>query len=222
MLDAVVDRIARLAGGLRIAIDGVDGVGKTRLADEIAERLDATGRPLIRASADGFHNTRSIRYRRGRDSPEGFYRDSYDLAALREHLLDPLGPDGTRRFRRHVFDVQRNVPDLAPLKEAPPDAVLLLDGMFLHRPELRGCWDMSVFLHAPFVISVPRGAARGPGYGSPDLAAPTNRRYIEGQRLYLRECDPFALATLVIDNSDIDHPRILNHPHHEQSSITSP
>jgi uridine kinase len=50
----------------RVAIDGVDGVGKTRLADELVEPLAATGREVIRASVDGFHRPREARYRRGR------------------------------------------------------------------------------------------------------------------------------------------------------------
>jgi uridine kinase len=226
MLSLVVDRIVRLRSrALRVAIDGVDGVGKTRFGDELAAQFAAIGRPTIRASADGFHHPRTIRYQRGRDSPEGFYRDSYDVASLREHLLDPLGPGGSRRYRRHVFDIAADLPNLAPIEHAPADAILLLDGLFLHRLELRACWDLSIFLQAPFAISIPRGASRGPGFGSPDPDAPGNRRYIEGQRLYFRECDPVARATLVIDNSDIDHPRflsVLNHRHHEQSGLISP
>ena len=56
---------------VRVAIDGVDAAGKTMLADELTPLIEARGRPAIRASADGFHNPRVIRYRRGADSPEG-------------------------------------------------------------------------------------------------------------------------------------------------------
>jgi uridine kinase len=89
---------------------------------------------------------------------------------------------------------------------ADPDAVLVFDGIFLHRPELRDVWDLSIFLDAPFAITIPRGAGRGPGYGSADLDAASNRRYIEGQRLYLQENDPQSRANLVIDYSDFTRP----------------
>jgi uridine kinase len=75
-----------------MAVDGVDGVGKTTFADRLGVAIERIGRPVIRSSIDGFHNPRELRYRRGRTSPEGFYLDSYDYAALRAHLLDPLGP----------------------------------------------------------------------------------------------------------------------------------
>jgi len=93
---------------LRVAIDGIDAAGKTTLAGELAPLIEAQGRPVIRASIDGFHHPRSIRYRRGPDSPEGYYQDSFDYTALRAVLLDPLGPHGNRRYRHAVFDVHED------------------------------------------------------------------------------------------------------------------
>ena len=55
---------------VRVAIDGVDGAGKTTLADELSEPIRRRGRPVIRASIDSFHNPQAVSYRRGRHSPE--------------------------------------------------------------------------------------------------------------------------------------------------------
>jgi uridine kinase len=49
-------------------------------------------------------------------------------------------------------------------------------------------------------------AARGDGFGSPDPAALSNRRYVEGQGLYVARCDPRSRATVVVDNSDLASP----------------
>ena len=194
----------------RIAIDGVDGAGKTVFADELASVLAPSRRPIIRASVDGFHNPREVRYARGRASPEGFFLDSYDYAALRRCLLDPLGPDGSRIYRTVAFNHIADCPVAAEAHLAAPNAILVLDGIFLHRPELRDCWDLSVFLSVPFEVSVPRGAARGPGFGSPDPAAESNRRYVEGQRLYLDQGKPRDRADIVIDNTDLAAPKIVH------------
>jgi uridine kinase len=190
----------RRPDGLRVGIDGVDGAGKTTLADALADALRAAGLPVIRASVDGFHHPRAVRYRRGRESPEGFFRDSYDYAALRRSLLDPLSPGGDRRYRAAVFDHRSDRRADVAEERAEAGAVLIVDGIFLHRPELRPYWDFSVFLDVRLEISIPRGARRGEG--SPDPLAPENRRYVEGQRLYRRECDPHAHATLVIGYDD--------------------
>jgi uridine kinase len=98
----------------RVAVDGVDGAGKTTFADELAACLASCGRQIIRASVDGFHNPRAIRYRLGA--------------------------------------------------------------------------------------------------GSPDPLAGSNRRYVEGQQLYLSQCRPTALASLVVNNDDLENPFTMPHP----------
>jgi len=138
---AVLERVARAvlelpaANILQVAIDGVDGAGKTMFADELAEVLSPSGRPLIRAGVDAFHHPKPVRYRLGRHSPEGFYRDSYDYTALCRLLLDPLGPGGSGRFRRAIFDVDADLTVESPEEQAAPGSILLFDGIFLHRPE---------------------------------------------------------------------------------------
>ena len=189
---------------LRVAIDGVDGAGKTTFAAELEPFLESSGREVIRASVDGFHHPKNVRYRLGRGSPEGFYRDSYNYEAFKKVLLEPLSPGGSGRYRTAVYNVDAETPVTTPEQRAESGAILLLDGMFLHRPELREYWDVSVWLDVPFEVSVPRGAQRGSG--SPDLHAPQNRRYVEGQKLYLQHADPRRHATLVIDNCELDAP----------------
>jgi uridine kinase len=78
VLNELAMRIAavRRSHPLRVAIDGVDGVGKTTLADELVAPLQSLGRDVIRASIDDFHNPRSIRLRRG--GAEGYYFDSFE------------------------------------------------------------------------------------------------------------------------------------------------
>jgi len=193
---------------LRVGIDGADGVGKTVFADMLARAIETQGRPVIRASVDGFHNSSEDRYRLGRTSPEGFYRDSYNYAELRKVLLDPLGPGGSRVYCPAIFDHTTN--STLPLfwSLAKQDAVLVFDGIFLHRRELRDVWNLSIFLDASFDVTIPRGAARGPAWGTPDVHEPSNQRYIEGQRLYVRDNDPQALAHIVIDYSDFTNPII--------------
>ena len=189
---------------VRVAIDGVDGVGKTTLADELADAVRAHRRPVIRASVDGFHNPRSMRYRLGRSSPEGYFRDSFNYAALTTVLLAPLGPGGTRLYRRAVFNYRIDSELDTPFETASPDAILLFDGVFLHRPELLSHWDLSLFLDAPFEITIPRAAGRDGS--SPDVNAPENRRYVEGQQLYLKSCEPKSKASIVINNSNLASP----------------
>ncbi|GAA3340400.1 uridine kinase [Amorphoplanes nipponensis] len=195
------------ADGVRVAVDGVDGVGKTTFAAELAGALRSRGRPVVHVSADGFHRVRAERHRRGARSPEGFWLDSYDYPALISNVLAPLGPGGGRRFRDAVHDVRTDEVLDRPWSVAPAGAVLVLDGLFLHRDELAGYWEFSVFLTAPFAVTAARMAVRDgtdPDPGHPDMA-----RYVGGQRLYFAACRPWERATVVIDNSDVAGPRIV-------------
>ncbi len=191
-----------------MGIDGVDGSGKSTFADGLAEVLRGLGRPVVRVSADDFHHPRAVRHRRGAHSPEGFYLDSYDLDALCRNVLGPFGPDGDRRFRSAVHDVVTDAAVNAGQQLAPAGAVLVLDGMFLHRPELAGRFELTVFLDVPFEVTFARMAERDGC--DPDPAHAGNRRYVEGQRLYLAAATPREQADLVVDNTTPGRPQLVS------------
>jgi len=207
VLTAVARSVPASSQCVRVGIDGVDGAGKSVFADQLAQVLRADGRPVVRASVDDFHHVRAVRYRRGRDSPLGFWLDSFDYAALRRELLDPLGPGGSGRYRRAVHDVETDAHLDLPFQTATAGTVLVLDGLFLHRDELAGGWDFSVFLDVPFPVSAARMAIRD---GSvPDPAHPSLARYVRGQLLYFAECSPWERADVVVDNRDWNEPALV-------------
>ena len=192
-------------GRVLLGVDGVDGVGKTTLADALAEALRAAGRAVVRVCLDDFLAPRSIRYARGRDSAEGYYRDSVDVPAFLDAVVPPLRSD--EPIRPAVVDHRPDAPVEAAPVTVPKDTVVVVDGLFLHRRGRAALWDVSVFCDAPFEVTVARTAARDGG--SVDPADPANRRYVEGQRLYLDECRPAHLATVVVDLTDLGAPRVV-------------
>lgn len=194
------------ADAVRVAVDGVDGSGKSVFADQLAGVLREQTRPVVRASVDDFHHPRVQRYRRGRSSPNGFWLDSFDYDRLRHDLLDPLGPGGSRRYRAAVHDLDTDQQLDLPWVVGPPGVVLVLDGLFLHRDGLHDLWALSVFLDVPFDVTAARMAARDGS--NPDPHHPSMRRYVDAQRIYFKSCMPATRADLVIDNSDWDRPAL--------------
>jgi uridine kinase len=212
ILNDVAARLARLERGhtVRVGIDGVDAAGKTTLADELSDRLRALGRPVIRSGIDQFHNPRAVRYAKGSESPEGYYQDSFNLDRVIEVLLCPLGPGGTGRYRAALFDHRRDMPVVSPEIKAEPRAILLFDGIFLLRPQLRPYWDYSIFVRAGFDVALARSLRRDlPIGGDPAKLVQRHRaRYLPAQRRYLEVCKPELQAALVIDNNDPSDPSI--------------
>lgn len=89
----------------------------------------------------------------------------------------------------------------APIQCAA-DAVVIIEGMFLHRDELVDVWDYSLFLDVPFDETAHRMAIRD---GSdPDPEHPSMQRYVGGQRIYFATAQPWDRADLVIDNSALE------------------
>lgn len=179
-------------------------------AEDLARALQAQGRPVVRVSLDDFHNPRAIRYRLGRDSADGYWLDSYDYTRFRTDVLDPFGPGGSRRYHPRAHDLTTDATLSEPWLVAARGAVLVADGLFLQRPELAGAWELVVFLDVPFEVTVARMAVRDGT--DPDPAHPSMRRYVEGQRRYLRECTPQRRADVLIDNADPARPRLLRTP----------
>jgi uridine kinase len=206
LLEELVGAVAGITLGhpLRVAVDGVGASGKSVLADELAARLEGMGRTVVRASIDGFHRPREHRYSRGSTSPEGYLDDSFDYDAVRSCLLVPLGPGGALEYRTAVFDFRSESKVAAETRTAPRDAVLLFDGVFLLREELRPYWDFGVFVDAGFDVTLARALVRDLSlFGSEQAVRERyESRYIPGERLYLERHRPREHADVVVRNDD--------------------
>ena len=214
--DSLLAELAAAIGGtarshpVRVAIDGVGVSGKTVLADELADSLAGLGRSVIRASIDGFHRPRHQRYEVGSTSPEGYLDDSFDYDAVRSCLLAPLGPGGSLRYRTAVFDFRTESPVDSPERIADPNAVLLFDGVFVLREELREFWDFSIFVDAGFDVTLARALERDLSLFGSERAVRERyeSRYIPGERLYLERCRPGERADAVVRNDEPANPAL--------------
>lgn len=188
-----------------VAIDGVDGVGKTHLVRELLSLAPhVSGREIVAVSIDGFHRPRAERHADG-STAQTFYRDSYDYEAFRGAVVHPFR--NGLEVRPAAFDVAADEPVNPDPIECADDAILLVDGIFLRRPELREIWDASVWVMAPFHVTVPRGNARFPGR-STDPEHLDNERCVDGQGLYIEQAR-LAPPTWILDNTHLDRPALI-------------
>lgn len=187
-----------------VGIDGVDGSGKTTFAGNLLEVLgmEIDRKYLHVISIDDFHNLRKVRYRQGKSSPRGFFEDSFDYFSFTERVLNPIGESNGHSVsivgasHDHSNDQLISPPPIILERQS----IVIVEGIFLHRDELIGRFDFSIFLDVPFYQSVARMAERDGT--SPDPDDPSVRRYVDGQLIYFEECSPKNRATLVVDNSN--------------------
>jgi uridine kinase len=190
-----------------VAIDGPDAAGKTMLADELARVIQSRRRTVERVSIDGFLRPRSERRADAGGHAESYYREAFDTEAFVRMILDPLRSTQFE-IRAATYDYHTDTRTIGPAREVDPTAVVLVDGVFLQRPELSGRWDGVVYVDVSEDETVRRARLRDAEFfgGAEATEARYRERYLPAQALYRREVDPRTRADAVIDNDDPDHP----------------
>lgn len=193
------------AGRVIVAIDGAEGSGTAEFADDLAAVYREAGTATARASMRDFHQPRQRRHPNGHRGASDYYERSFDYETLRRALIDPFLLGGSTGFQTRAFDVRRDAPVVSEWHTGPADMVLVIDGPFLLRPQVRGAWHSSVLLDVPLAevyarLAITQGR-------DPDPEAPSNARFVGGWRRYGAEVEPQHLASVVVDLTDPEHPR---------------
>jgi hypothetical protein len=182
---------------VRLGVDGPVSADAADLADAVAAALRDAAVPVARVRAVDFLRARSLRLEYGRDDPDAFHDLWYDVAALRREVLDPLGPGGSGRWLPRLRDPDTDRPFRVPPEDAAPGTVLVLDGRFLLRDDVRGGLDVAVHLD----VSPAARDRRLP----PDEAARVGPAWDR----YLAESAPAGRAGLVVRFDHPDRPAVV-------------
>ncbi|SEN35036.1 hypothetical protein E3O25_00370 [Cryobacterium sp. TMT1-3] len=164
-----------------IAIGGTDADARAAFADDLAAVFREDERHVFRANLRYFQHSRAEQQRLAPDTPERMYRVGYDYSALRRVLVEPFRMGGSTGFVTEQFDPDRDAWIQPTWQTAPADAILILDGDYINRPELHGLWLYSVLLE-----------------GAPASASQTQ---------YLAEVHPRDVASAVVDTTNPEAPR---------------
>jgi hypothetical protein len=136
----LADRLAQLLGGLppepgalalRVAVDGPDLAAPDALANAIADRLPALGRPAVVVPATGFYRPASLRLEHGRTDADARYTDWLDSGALTREVLSAVGPGGRGTYLPVLWDLDRDRAARKPPRAIPAGGVLLVPGALL-------------------------------------------------------------------------------------------
>ena len=154
-------------GRILIAIDGVDRQATGQFADSLAAAMRAGSWSVVRSTSalDAAAEQHALSFPRS-DS----YRADDDHSRLR---------DIVSRFREGNLDTDTSVAVI------PADAMLIVDGRFLLRPELRGLWHFGVWLEGDLHLS---------------------DESLEAQIRYTRDSAPRGAADAIFDVTKVEAP----------------
>jgi uridine kinase len=194
-------RVAALGGErcLVVAVSGIDGSGKTTFADALSERLEHDGVSVHVVHLDDWHTAPEVRF--AGDDPGGhFYRHAYRHDELFGLLVEPLRAERRVALRTTLRRLPDNDEFEHELRLADVD-VLLLDGIFLLKRELRDRYDFSVWVDCSFETALERAIARNQeGLSEEEIVRDYSTIYFAAQELHMRLDDPRSHADLVVSS----------------------
>src|SRR5216684_666978 len=142
---------------LFVAIDGGAGAGKAMLARGIHDQLESVS---ILRTADFFRplNEHPIAHL----SAEKLYELYFRWQQMHDEALIPLHRGETAKYQRYDWSTDR----LQEWVSVEPAEIVLVEGVYSSRPELRPMLDVTIFVEAPRTERLRRVLARDPNPGN--------------------------------------------------------
>lgn len=185
---------------LLTAISGIDGSGKGWTAAALARRLEARGLVTALLSVDPWQHPAAVRFGAGERPGEHFYWNAIRFEELFRTVVEPLR--ATRALSTEVTLFRPFEKTCIQERLAWRDVdVILLEGIFLFRRDLRPRYDLAVWVDCPFELALARALRRNQeGLRERDLREDYARIYFQAQVHHLDRDRPRERADWIYDN----------------------
>ncbi|WP_214785704.1 kinase [Exiguobacterium sp. s183] len=175
-----------------VAIDGLSGAGKTTLVSRLSEEPT-----ILVLHIDDYIVERDKRYETGQPESTEYYALQWDVSRLENELFRPL-TEGVKELALPRYDHERDV-IVEEVIDVSSAYTIVVEGIFLQRPEWRPYYDYVVYLDCPREVRYERVLNRDTYLGVPEeRLAKYKRRYWPGEDLYLQLVDPKRGADIVL------------------------
>lgn len=192
-----------------VGVTGIDASGKSTLTTMLADELRRSGKSVQIVRLDDFHRTRAERHVEGLPEPVQFYEYGFDFERLRNGVLKPIRDEGQLDATLVCLDLIKDTWTVERKYSVNSETIVLLDGVFLFRPDIAHFLDLIVFLQVDEGTVIERVKRRDvPIYGA-EILAKYESKYLPAQRNYLEEYPAEINADVIIDNNDVENPVVL-------------
>ena len=169
-----------------VAIDGLTCAGKSTLADQVAGGLQ----DAAVVGLDSFYRPLATEERTTL-GPQESYDRYFDWERLRREVLVPLSMHSRARYRRYDWVTD----SIAEWHEIEPRGVVIVEGVYSTRPELRPYFGVTVYVDAPREVRLARLLDRG----YPDISWVAH--WMAGEDWYAEHLQPTRQVALVVHGS---------------------
>jgi len=183
----VAELEARAAPGrvVLVGIDGRGGSGKSTLARTIAQGL----RESAVVEFDDFYRPSATRLPPGDPDIGG----DFEWRRLRDQVLLPLSRGEAARYQRYDWGTD----SMAEWHTVPARGVVVVDGNYATREELRALYHFRIWVDAPHDVRLARGLERG----GPNTRERWLDEWMPEEERYLAAQEPWRFADLIVDGA---------------------
>ncbi|WP_127587927.1 kinase [Paenibacillus koleovorans] len=190
IMDAILSRFVN--NRLILGIDGLSRSGKTTFVTELRKRLSQYQKPFCIFHIDDYIVERKKRYDTEYDQWYEYYNLQWDVELLREQLFSklnhaevislPFYNSALDKLEIKTVTISRN-------------CILIVEGVFLQRPEWRDFFDFILYLDCPRDKRFERESA-----SARENIEKFRSRYWKAEDFYLDSVTPLANADMVISS----------------------
>lgn len=180
--------LSRLKQCILIGIDGCGGSGKSTLAAELSESLEEA--PIIHM--DDFYKPSQERKKVTSKISIGW---QFDWQRLETDVLQSFTTRGYAQYQR--YDWKRHC--LAESRTIQPYATIIIEGIYVLRPELLSYYDIRLWMECSKEIRLQRGIERD----GEQARSQWEGDWMKEEEKYILACNPHLLAERIIDGMPV-------------------
>ena len=183
-----------------LGVDGIGCSGKTVLSDKLNETLQGYNLRIQVLHIDDFIVQKAERDDTSkRTLAENYYEIQFRYDYLKDTILTPMRKGKGGFVEAEFYDLSTDSYNVNQVNLFPD--ITILEGVFLHRPELDGFMDLSVYMSIDRETQLARAISRY--QKEPNRVASIEKyekKYNPAEERYIRECDPAKKADILFDN----------------------
>ncbi len=187
----------------------MDTSGKSATTTSLAEELLRSGLAVQIVRLDDFHRSRAERRREDLSEPVQFYERTFDFDRLKNEVLTPIKDEGSLETSLICLDLLRDTWTVERHYSVNSNTVVLLEGVFLFRPDIAHFLDLTIFLQVDEGTVIDRARKRDIPLHGEEIMQKYQSKYLPAQRVYLEKYPPEQNADVIIDNNDWASPKVV-------------
>ncbi|MBU5312814.1 AAA family ATPase [Tissierella carlieri] len=198
LLDKIIEK-RTLQKNLIIGIDGLGGAGKTTIVNSLKSQLSNRDYNTVILHIDDFIHPKNIRYNESKEEWYCYYNIQWRYDYLIKEILMAVKEGIEIDKEIEIYDKDNDIYTLEQIKISQ-GSIILLEGIFLQRKEIREYFDYVIYLDVPKEVRLNRVMNRDKYMGnSEEIKLKYERRYFPAEDKYIEEYSPIQNADYVLN-----------------------